>query len=105
MTMKIIAIILSIYTITLSALPCDDEYEFSSGELTSVITSTDCDGHSFYDNCSPFCSCICCSVVPKSNKELDLEMNPYDKHCEMNIVYFDFYSNSCFSRILQPPQV
>jgi hypothetical protein len=103
--MKLFAIILSLYTITLSALPCDDDIENASGQLTSIVESSDFDYHGFFDNCSPFCSCVCCSVISTEKSKSFNKQDSVNYSFEINTNYYNYYSSNYFSRILRPPIV
>lgn len=56
--MKLLTIILAIIALTLSSIPCSDE-------AIEVIDTVQTDNNSEHsdDNCTPFCSCICCGAV------------------------------------------
>jgi len=60
--MKLLAAILSIYILVLTALPCIDEPEDHSVQK-NVITQNSTDNHQHEENhCSPFCTCQCCAT-------------------------------------------
>ncbi len=103
--MRIIAIILSILTITLSALPCDDEVIIDSEQLTFVSQSADNHSHSANDLCTPFCVCVCCaSIVIEPNIQQDIS-NSVISTSELNTYYIVSFSGNFLDRIFQPPQV
>jgi hypothetical protein len=102
--MKVIAIILSIFTFALSVIPCDDEGVFATEQLTSISQSSDHNSHNDIDLCTPFCSCVCCaSIVLEPNLHQDnLILEIPTK--ELN-TYFVSFSSNYLSQIYQPPQV
>jgi len=103
--MRVIAIILSILTFTLSTLPCDDEAVVNSEQLTSITQNHSDDNHRDFDLCSPFCSCVCCASIVL---ELNIQQNNSNLEFstkELNSHYSAFYSSSFLTQIFQPPQV
>jgi hypothetical protein len=61
--MKIFAFIMAFTVIALSIMPCMDESEFNLAKVkTAVSKATSQSEHQESDNCSPFCSCSCCSA-------------------------------------------
>ena len=61
--MKIFAFIMAFTVIVLSVLPCMDESEFNNVKGTTAIAKANSQqDHRDSDNCSPFCSCACCSA-------------------------------------------
>ena len=59
--MRLLACILSIYILVLTAMPCCDRPESGSVQKTEVAQKTGSVPHQDIDHCSPFCSCNCCS--------------------------------------------
>ena len=103
--MKLAAVILSIVTLTLSAMPCDDEVVFNSGQSTSISQDSGHTNHTGYDLCSPFCSCVCCATIilePNIYQSVLISEIPVK---ELNTTYFVSFSNNYLSLIFQPPQV
>jgi len=103
---KILAIIISIITITFSALPCDDEAVIATQEYASISQGSDLGLNSHLDLCSPFCSCACCTIsisVPARLTEiLVCQIIPPKELCPQ---YEVSLFNNYFSTIDQPPQV
>jgi hypothetical protein len=60
--MKLFASVFSLYILVLLAVPCMDTH--SSGMNTGIVAATnETHNHSGdMDQCSPFCSCICCAA-------------------------------------------
>ncbi len=103
--MKYLAIILSIITITLSTIPCDDEVNNDIATISIVTADTPIDSHLLGDLCSPFCTCVCCAnivVEPVFDQELTITdaMNT-----ELNSTYLFSFTRDFSESIFQPPQV
>jgi len=61
--MKIIALILSLCILALSAIPCIDAKADLSGHQVEIAQPCkDTHQHNEADNCSPFCTCNCCTT-------------------------------------------
>jgi hypothetical protein len=61
--MKFIAVILSVYVLSLTAMPCDDIYADNSNS-TSIELIDQSQFHSDESEvCSPFCFCNCCQTL------------------------------------------
>ena len=103
--MKLLAIILSIYTITLSTIPCDDGAFYESEQLTSIYEKSDCGDHNSIDLCTPFCACVCCSVITVQSIESPDLSNFIT--CDERLI--KYYQNSFIGNYnslpFQPPQV
>ena len=59
--MKIICLILSIYTLYLVSLPCKDDIGCSDSNHPHSEQGTSHNDNDCHD-CSPFCTCSCCHV-------------------------------------------
>ncbi|MHB1147280.1 MAG: DUF6660 family protein [Lutibacter sp.] len=104
--MKIIAIIISIITITFSALPCDDEVVIGSQQSASISQSSDFDNHTDTDLCSPFCACACCTIsISEPTNQTEILISPIIPAKELGTHYEVSFFNNYFSTIDQPPQV
>ncbi|MCK9203811.1 MAG: hypothetical protein M0P58_05155 [Bacteroidales bacterium] len=61
---RILAILLALYILVLTFIPCVDETlhccEITHLALTTTTNDTHSDQH---DTCSPFCTCSCCSLA------------------------------------------
>ena len=103
--MKLIAIILSILTITLAALPCDDEVTDKPEQLVFSSQTSDNDTHDMNDLCSPFCICVCCfGVVIEPNIQQNILISEFST-TESNTYYTESFSIDFLTRIFQPPRV
>lgn len=102
--MKILVIILAIYSIALTALPCDDNANLNDQKMTSVYQNND-NSHNANDLCSPFCICSCCAgfVLKPTFQHIILKnTNPSKK---VNAYYSVFFTSNYNTSIYQPPQV
>ncbi|WP_439557446.1 DUF6660 family protein [Dyadobacter sp.] len=63
--MKLLYYILSLYTILLSCIPCQDEAPEPVSEVyvASIRADHPDDTHAALDLCSPFCICTCCAGI------------------------------------------
>jgi len=103
---KIIAVIISIITITFSALPCDDEVFIGTQHYTSISQSSDLDHHTDTDLCSPFCACACCTIsISEPTRHEEILIYPEIPTKELCTHYEVYFFNNYFSKIDQPPQV
>ena len=103
--MKLIAVILSIITLTLSAIPCDDAGVFESEQSISISQDSSQTGHNDMDLCSPFCSCVCCSNIvlePSIYQNSSISKIPTNK---ISTFYVASFNSNYLSLIYQPPQV
>ncbi|VAW16180.1 hypothetical protein MNBD_BACTEROID05-1063 [hydrothermal vent metagenome] len=103
--MKYIVIILSIFTITMSAIPCDDDVINYSAEITVISQDSHGDRNDTEDLCSPFCTCVCCASVviqPTFLQETLISENIYS---DLSTNYLFSYSSDYLNRIFQPPRV
>ena len=103
--MKLFVVILSLFTITLSAIPCDDDLSVGTDLTSSISQDSHGDSHSDVDACSPFCTCVCCAtVVVHPIAEVDI-LVPLLDYSEIHS-YYEFINKSDYlNRIFQPPQV
>ncbi|MGQ7947352.1 DUF6660 family protein [Flavobacterium sp. WC2509] len=106
--MKWIAIILSIYLITLSSMPCADLEVNSSVHKTAQFSSEENHSHDKQnDLCSPFCTCNCCGAQVLSyqaNIVFGLSTIPAVIIKALPTYKSILYSNF-FGSIWQPPQI
>jgi hypothetical protein len=103
---KIIAVIISIITITFSALPCDDELVIGTQQSASISQGSNFDNHTDIDLCSPFCSCVCCAIsISEPTRHAEIVIYPEFSNKELCTHYKTSFFNNYFSKIYQPPQV
>ena len=109
--MKIFWLILSIYLVSLSVLPCSDKEECDitvKVEQTSISKTNTHNQHSHEkEHCPPFCICNCCgapsyhlqiAIMHLKNKDFAIEKKQI---CDYDFVYLNDYS----SKIWQPPRL
>lgn len=60
MITKILAIILALYILLLSGIPCDDIFFSSPSQPAGISQTSFSASHGDTDHCSPFCTCQCC---------------------------------------------
>lgn len=103
---RYIAIILSVLTIALSALPCDDEQAVVvTGDTIVMNAASHSDNYDLGDLCSPFCTCACCAnVVVESVFDQEIAATECI-HAELNSIYLFSFSRDFSNPIFQPPQV
>lgn len=59
--MRLVALILSLFIVSLSLVPCSDDIHVDEQmELASDHSNHD---HEQGDTCNPFCSCSCCGIA------------------------------------------
>jgi len=103
--MRIIAIILSIITLTLSAMSCDDEGIFESEQLSSTSQKSDNDGQNTNDLCSPFNTCASCTGITLQPNIQHEALISEILTKELNTYFVVSFSSNYLSLIDQPPQV
>lgn len=75
--MKLWAILLNLYLVLLSGMPCGDRSECEFGKEPQVSMAVNHDGHQHSsETCTPFCSCSCCaaSVIIQSAPQYDFSL-------------------------------
>jgi len=65
--MKLFAIILSVYVIALTAMPCFDVHSADTNSFSIEISQQGNNQFNDVDLCSPFCYCNCCQVLSSPN--------------------------------------
>jgi len=110
--MKIFWLILSIYLVSLSVLPCNDKEECDINvkvEQTSILKTNTHDQHKHEnEHCPPFCTCSCCGA---HSYHLQIAIDQFKKNKNFAIekkqicTYAFIYSNEYSSKIWQPPRL
>ena len=104
--MKILAIIISIITITFSALPCDDDAVIAPQQTAVISQGADFENNAYIDLCSPFCSCACCTIsISEPTNLTEILVYTIIPAKELGTHYEVSFFNNYFSTIDQPPQV
>ena len=102
-------IILSIYLVLLTSIPCAD-METNSLAHESVTHDIADSGHSHdkdNDMCSPFCICNCCGAqISNYSPSLSFELPLVSQEIKTKEpVYTSVFASSFFGSIWQPPQL
>ena len=106
--MKVFALFMAIYILVLSAVPCSDVHnDFNDKNTKTELTQTHDHQQDKDDNCTPFCTCTCCSA-----SVIAVDFTPFQikKPAEFSITKkitirnFSFISNF-FGSIWQPPKI
>ncbi|KIO51698.1 DUF6660 family protein [Flavobacterium hibernum] len=106
--MKWITIILSIYLMALSNMPCADMEVNSAAHKVAEFSSELNHTHDkSNDLCSPFCACNCCGAQVLSYQTSEI----FDFPVAFSIIsiqlptYKSVYTSNFFGSIWQPPQI
>ncbi len=102
--MKFFALILSIYVLVLTAIPCVDKPEDTTIQKTVICAKTAGSQHQDIDHCSPFCTCNCCSS-PKIQQDLVIAFNSFQILIESYSDFSPHFTSCHFAAIWQPPQL
>ena len=107
--MKILNIIVSIYLVALSCLPCAD-IEVSSAAHKATEIASNKDNHSHdkeNDLCSPFCICNCCGQqILNFSQEIAPQFRKIATEITTQIpAYKSILTSNFFGSIWQPPQI
>ena len=107
--MKLFSIIVSIYIIALSCLPCAD-IEVSSFAHNATKFTGNHEDHSHdkeNDLCSPFCICSCCGTQIVSLLHIDTINFPIpSKGIKTKLPTYTYvFASNFFGSIWQPPQI
>lgn len=107
-------LILSLYLLGLSVMPCADEtqlpvYEPGIGPyLSTVHTASETSHPHEHDACSPFCSCVCCAVTITTVSRFLYSLLPTVEILPTDAVSFHYvsaYLADPLFAIWQPPKV
>lgn len=102
-TVKFLCFLLSLYTLSLSVMPCNDVHD---GMASSVVTMQQAQEHHQTDNdvCSPFCICSCCQGFMAVTCLTDTVISL--KESLLNFSgYSEQFISSAFASIWQPPKL
>ncbi|MFK6999275.1 DUF6660 family protein [Flavobacterium oreochromis] len=107
--MRLLYIILSVYFLILSGLPCLDTIEHERSIAKSATSDHSHKGHTHTDDlCSPFCTCNCCgtqvlvyqSIISYDFENLPTIITERKESLYKSVFYTNFYNN-----IWQPPKI
>lgn len=106
--MKWIAILLSVYLMALSNMPCADMEVNSAMHKTAQFSSEDNHSHDKdNDLCSPFCACNCCGAQILSYQTPIAFEFPQVYHLILSPLpsYNSIIASNFYGSIWQPPQL
>ena len=104
--MRVLACILSIYVVILTAIPCVDKLTEDHLPQTGIGGKVDA-GHQHHDGdqCSPFCTCNCCAT-PVIQQEFFIQFDNFTFLHEYTAnEYISVFTSDYLSSIWQPPQI
>lgn len=107
--MKLITVLLSIYILLLSGLPCSDEVDCAENKTETSKTNQHTNHQEDTETCSPFCICACCGT----NIVLNFSFSPLISEIAQCFLSekgkINFYNTSFISdfygNIWQPPKI
>jgi len=101
--MKYIAVILSVYVMVLTAMPCTDNHAADSNSVSYELSEQYHNQANDLDLCSPFCFCHCCQTLsfPSFFDGLLSDI----KVLTLNIPFKESTFSSPFNSIWQPPKI
>ena len=104
--MKIFAFIMAFTILALSVMPCMDGSFANNGKVNTEVSKTDNQKeHGNTDDCSPFCTCSCCSAsVIHQTLSFNYFYKPVFQEKKYSAYKPSFYSDISFS-IWQPPKI
>ncbi|MET7001453.1 DUF6660 family protein [Chitinophaga defluvii] len=65
--MKFFALIMGVWLLILSCLPCGDSRECNDQRATTISANHQQHNHDI-EHCAPFCTCSCCSISMSCHK-------------------------------------
>lgn len=102
--MKFFACILSVYVLTLTIIPCVDVCQNKYIQNVELSKSASDSQHPNADQCSPFCTCTCCTLsIVFQDCSIQFSCLPIYK--EHQTAYKSSYISSLHSSIWQPPKI
>ena len=102
--MKYFAIILSLFTVILSGIPCDDEV-VDSTEISVVTPAHHNDSDVHIDFCSPFDTCDCCATPISVTEIFVAQLAPEVISTTLNYATVTAITTEFADGIFQPPRV
>ena len=102
--MKFIAILLSVYILVLTTIPCVDKPEDTQLPNTVLAAANHSAWDQDIDHCSPFCTCNCCSS-PKIQQDIVMDFNSYQFFQANSTEYFMVSVTPHVAVIWQPPRL
>ncbi|WP_367916120.1 DUF6660 family protein [Leadbetterella sp. DM7] len=106
--MRLFAYIFSIYILALSVVPCSDAYNDCQNDTAYKEYSQAHNHHTDHnDNCSPFCTCTCCSTsvnLKFTSHKFQITKLVVSSQITYPVRDFSFVSNY-YGNIWQPPKI
>lgn len=102
--MRLLTSILSIYILGLIATPCIDEHDYRENKNIEQSQNTNDNHHNEDDDCSPFCTCRCCTS-PIVIKDYVVHFKCFSFTIKSFLEYTSDYVSSIYSTIWQPPKI
>jgi len=105
LSLKNLIVILAVYMLLLSLLPCGDSAECQDEKhAVTFIENTHSDHDNHPENCPPFCSCTCCGQFLSTLTVHSFLVKTVALPVTNKISYQDLYSDLILTAIWQPPQ-
>ncbi|MGZ0016795.1 DUF6660 family protein [Yeosuana sp. AK3] len=101
--MKYLAIILSVYVMVLTAMPCADIHVANPNPISLELSEQSNNQASDIDLCSPFCFCHCCQTLSFPSFHDGLLFNV--SKATLNTTLKESKFSSPFYPIWQPPKI
>jgi hypothetical protein len=106
--MRILLIVLAIYTTALSCIPCKDSVQTRErGTVVNVIKADQAHQKTAdIDLCTPFCTCTCCASVSMQQQITTLPAKAaFSVFEDINFAYLSRTHSGDLTSIWQPPRV
>jgi hypothetical protein len=105
LAMKVLALILSLYILALTTVPCVDGLSCNPSCNVELSTGGDLNNHhQESDHCSPFCTCSCCATHVIM-QEYFVQQAVYSYSVKQEEGYTRTFESNVFISIWQPPKL
>ena len=101
--MKYMAVILSVYVLVLTAMPCNDVHAANTNSVSIELTKQNPNQANDVDLCSPFCFCHCCQTLSFPSFFRISNINLVEISLAINLKEPSF--SSPVATIWQPPKI
>nr|NQU90277.1 hypothetical protein [Bacteroidota bacterium] len=101
--MKFIAVILSVYVMVLTAMPCADVFAADTNSVTLEVFEQSHSHSHDVDLCSPFCFCDCCQTLSQITKHFIFQINLVSFNLSMSSLVQD--EIECAISFWRPPKI
>ncbi|RYY71277.1 MAG: hypothetical protein EOO13_03675 [Chitinophagaceae bacterium] len=103
--MKYFTVLMSLYMLLLSCMPCNDSIDCNEDTGVSVVSKTaDHNDHEDEENCTPFCVCACCAA-PVFQAPVAFTIRKFCPRIQLNFYLEEAFYTTSQSRIWQPPRI